>query len=138
MKERDDAPEPPLILERADSVVPITGRGLRRLQRELDRTSDAAKRARLERVLATVRVVDAPQDRSTVAFGATVTIRDASKTQRYTIVGADEVDVPNARIGVESPLAQALLGAHAGDAVVWRRPAGDRALTVERIDYETP
>jgi transcription elongation GreA/GreB family factor len=136
MKDRDDVPEPSVVLERARDAVPITSRGLREFRRRLEGTADPAERARLERILATVRVTAPPTDRSAVAFGATVTVLDpAGRAQRYAIVGEDEVDIPNARIGLESPLTQALLGARVGDAVVWRRPAGDRALTVERIDY---
>jgi transcription elongation factor GreB len=136
MKERDDAPEPAMVLERAPGFVPITAAGFRRLEGELERAADPAERTRLERILATVRVVEPPADQSAVAFGAAVTVRGGGGTERYTIVGEDEVDIPHLLIGVESPLARALLGARIGDAVVWHRPAGDRSLTIAKIDYD--
>ncbi|HQG04583.1 MAG TPA: GreA/GreB family elongation factor [Thermoleophilia bacterium] len=40
------------------------------------------------------------------------------------------------KVSYVSPLAQALMGAHVGDRVVWRRPAGDVELTVKAIAYD--
>ena len=115
-----------------------------RLQAASDRAADAAALAAVERDLrwlqarlATAIAVDAatqPHDR--VAFGAAVSAEDdEGVTHRYAIVGEDEADAEHGRVSWRSPLAQALLGAHAGDDVVWRRPAGDLTLTVRTIDY---
>ena len=50
-----------------------------------------------------------------------------------TIVRGADTDVSKGRIADDSPLAQALLGAHDGEDVVWHRPSGDRVLHVVTI-----
>ena len=97
---------------------------------------DPRERERLQHSLDAAVVVEPPEDRSVVAFGATVVVSDSSrKQQTYTLVGEDEADVKAGKIGFTSPLAKALIGARAGDHVVWHRPAGDRKLTVKSITY---
>ena len=77
-----------------------------------------------------------PSDRATVGFGATVAVLDDKSVARtYTIVADAQSDIPNGKIGLGSPLAQALLGARAGDVVVWKRPAGEALLQVESVVY---
>jgi transcription elongation factor GreB len=53
----------------------------------------------------------------------------------FTIVGEDEADLKLGKISYVSPLAEALLDARVGAVVLWRRPAGNRELTIEGIDY---
>ena len=71
-----------------------------------------------------------------VAFGATVTVAGEGGERTFTIVGEDEADLATLRVSYVSPLAEALLGAHVGDRVVWHRPAGDLELTVTAIAYD--
>jgi transcription elongation GreA/GreB family factor len=87
--------------------------------------------------IASAQPVDlAAQPHDTVAFGARVTVRDEKGVERvWAIVGEDEADLKAGKVSYVSPLAEALLGARVGDAVVWQRPAGDLTLTVARIDY---
>jgi transcription elongation GreA/GreB family factor len=89
--------------------------------------------ARLESAV----VVDlARQPRRKVAFGAAVTVsQNGDRRQTYTIVGEDEADPEAGKISYVSPLAEALLDARVGKTVLWRRPAGNLRLTVEKIDY---
>jgi transcription elongation GreA/GreB family factor len=78
-----------------------------------------------------------PEDPNVVGYGAKVAISGCDGTTQYfIIVDEDAIDIPNGRIGVESPLARTLLGARVGDIVVWQRPAGDRSVRVESIDYD--
>ena len=64
-------------------------------------------------------------------------VADSSrKQQTYTLVGEEEADVKAGKIGSTSPLGEALIGARAGDSVVWHRPAGDRKLTIKSIAYD--
>ena len=49
--------------------------------------------------------------------------------------GEDEADPNNGLISYVSPLAEALLDRRVGTTVRWHRPAGDRQLTIEAIDY---
>src|SRR5437660_723290 len=99
--------------------------GLERLRARVAAAEDPRERERLQHSLDAAVVIDPPEDRSVVAFGATVVVADSSrKQQTYTIVGEEEADVKAGKIGETSPLAVALIGAHAGDHVVWHRPAG--------------
>ena len=76
------------------------------------------------------------QPQRMVKFGAAVTVREQSGAQRtFTIVGEDEADLKADKISYVSPLAEALLDARVGATVLWRRPAGNRELTIEAIDY---
>ena len=76
------------------------------------------------------------QPRRMVKFGATVTVLEPGGARRtFTIVGEDEADLKAGKISYVSPLAEALLEARVGASVLWRRPAGNRELTIEAIDY---
>jgi transcription elongation factor GreB len=104
-KERDDAPEPALVL-------------------------------RPRRIYGDIMPAP-PDDRGMVGFGATVDVEGAGPQPRtFTLVAPDRSDVASGRIGFDSPLAQALVGARVGDRVVWHRPVGDATLTVVAITYD--
>ena len=135
-KERDDAPEPEIVPPARTGPNYLTAAGFALLRARFDETEDARERERLQHSIEAAVVVEPPEDRSVAAFGATVVVTDSSrKQQTYTIVGEEEADVKAGRIGSTSPLAEALIGARAGDHVVWHRPAGDRKLTVKSIAY---
>ncbi len=87
-----------------------------------------------ERVGGAVLVEPISQADDRVHFGSTVEVVDEDdNTLKFTIVGEDEADVAAGKISWVSPLARALLDAEVDDVVVWRRPAGDRELTVLSI-----
>lgn len=76
-----------------------------------------------------------PQDE--VHFGATVEAQDEKgHVHRFKIVGEDEADVATGKISWLSPLAHALIGAKQGDAVKWKRPAGEMDLEIRDIGYQ--
>ena len=84
------------------------------------------------------KVVDpaAAPDRSRVFFGATVTIADEDDNHRtMTLVGDDEADAGQGRVGWGSPLARALRGAAVGDVRRVVLPAGEREYEVMAITY---
>jgi transcription elongation GreA/GreB family factor len=89
--------------------------------------------AQLERAA----VVDpSEQPQGEVRFGAAVTIVDEDDVKhRFTIVGDDESDVTAGKISWASPLARAMIGARVGDAVKWRRPAGNAEFEIVEISY---
>ncbi|KAF0126062.1 MAG: elongation factor GreAB [Elusimicrobia bacterium] len=69
-------------------------------------------------------------------FGASVRVRGAGGDLKdYVIVGEDEADAPAGLINWASPLAGALLGARAGDRVVWKRRLGDMTLEIISVTY---
>ena len=136
MKEHEDAPEPVIVAHAEPQRV--TRARLEALRAEASAAKDEARRAFLQERVASAILVAPPADRSSVAFGAQVAVEDAGRPgtpQRFELVDEADVDIPHGRIGMESPLAQALLGSHVGDRVTWKRPAGDRTLVVTSIEY---
>ena len=106
--------------------------GKKRL-REIDR-----RLSWLSRVMKAAKVVDpaAQGDRDQVYFGATVELaneQDARLT--VTIVGDDETDASNGRIGWNAPIARALRGAKVGDERVVDLPGGEKRYEVIAIAY---
>ena len=76
------------------------------------------------------------QEQERVFFGATVSVRDSAGCVRsVSIVGMDEVDPARGRVSWISPIARALLKAHAGETVTLRTPSGVEELEVEEIRY---
>jgi transcription elongation factor GreB len=76
------------------------------------------------------------QDRSRVFFGATVTIADVDDVHRtITLVGDDEAEAGEGKIGWNSPLARALRGARVGEVKSVMLPGGPKEWEVMGIDY---
>jgi transcription elongation factor GreA len=90
---------------------------------------------RLRRRLRDAVVLEPDADAATFAFGRTAEVRDeqSDRVHTWTIVGATEADVTAGRLSVESPVAQALLGASDGDVVAVATPRGTRRYRVERL-----
>jgi len=106
--------------------------GKKRL-REIDR-----RLAHLARIMKAAKVVDpaTQQAREQVRFGATVEVADEDDNRRaLTIVGDDETDAANGKIGWSAPLARALVGAKVGDERIVRLPAGEKSYEVIAIRY---
>lgn len=78
-----------------------------------------------------------PADRGVVGYGARVVVEGVGPTPTtFTIADFDETDLATGRLGMDSPLAEALAGARSGSKVVWHRPSGDRTLTVVSVAYD--
>jgi len=90
---------------------------------------------RLNERLRGATVVEAPAQDGIVAFGSTVEVRDeqSGRAATYTIVGAAEASAKDGRLSIESPVAEALIGAKEGDAVVVETPGGARVFHVVKI-----
>jgi transcription elongation factor GreB len=105
--------------------------GKKRL-REIDR-----RLSHLARIMKAAKVVD-PSSQSTdhIRFGATVELADENDSRRtVTLIGDDETDAANGRIGWNAPLARALIGAKVGDERVVRLPSGEKSYEVIAIRY---
>ena len=101
--------------------------------REIDR-----RLSHLSRIMKAAKVVDpaALQARDQVRFGATVELADEDDNRRVvTLVGDDEADASQGKIGWSAPLARALIGARLGDERIVRLPSGEKSYEVMRIDY---
>ncbi len=89
--------------------------------------------------LARAQVIDPSTIKSDkIVFGAIVVIeeQDSGKKLTYQIVGVDEADIKNNKVGVTSPIARALIGKTAGDEVVVHAPKGQVRYDVIKIKYE--
>jgi transcription elongation GreA/GreB family factor len=113
----------------------VTAEGLSAIERELARldaahatavaSEDKAVIAAVARELrywtarrASAQVIEPPADKSTVHFGASVTVRrDDGRTQNFRIVGEDEAQPSRGTLSHVSPLARALYGKRVGDTV---------------------
>lgn len=87
--------------------------------------------------LETAKVVDhsgsAPAE---ILFGAEIVVEEEpGKTRTLCIVGEDEADPQQGKLCWASPLADTLLGAKAGETVVWKRPDGDRTLKIVSFQH---
>jgi transcription elongation GreA/GreB family factor len=132
----ESAPPPERMV--ADGPNLVTEAGAARIDSEVARIEAALKaetnvllRETLERDLrywavkkARVQVVAAPAG-DTVAFGSRVTIARNGKRQSFRIVGEDEADPRAGLVSWRSPLAQAILGARAGEIVDMEKPPAE-------------
>jgi transcription elongation factor GreA len=88
---------------------------------------------RLRDQLRRAEVIEAERGSDTVAFGSRVRLVDGGRELDYTLVSAVDADAAAGRLSVDSPVAQALLGAHEGDVVELNTPRGTRRLEVVSI-----
>jgi transcription elongation factor GreB len=101
--------------------------------REIDR-----RLSHLSRIMKAAKVVDpaAQVSRDQVRFGATVELADENDNRRtVTIVGDDEADAAQGRIGWSAPLARALIGGRIGDDRIVRLPVGEKSYEIVAIRY---
>ena len=72
-----------------------------------------------------------------VVFGATVDVEDdKGEESTWQIVGEDEADIKQGRIFVATPIARALIGKSAGDAVEVQTPGGVKGYEILDVRYE--
>ncbi len=89
--------------------------------------------------LARAQVIDPTAIKSDkVVFGATVVLeeQESSKRVTYKIVGVDEADIKNGKIGITSPIARALISKTQGDEVIVHAPKGQIRYDVVKVYYE--
>jgi len=72
-----------------------------------------------------------------VVFSATLDLLDEDNNEKvtYQIVGDDEADIGAGKISIGSPIARALIGKEAGDAVEVRVPDGLRHYEILDVRY---
>ncbi len=99
-----------------------------------------ARIAELEARLANAQIIDPKllDADGRCVFGATVDLEDQTEGAAVTwqIVGEDEADIKAGKISIGSPIARALIGRYAGDAVEVRTPGGVRRYEVLDVRYE--
>jgi transcription elongation factor GreA len=93
----------------------------------------------LEHKVACAELVDISKATpGTVVFGATVCLEDQDTEEKvtYKIVGADESDIKQKKISINSPIARALIGRKIGDSVEVKIPAGEKEFTVLDVIFD--
>lgn len=95
--------------------------------------------AEIEAKLANAQVIDPRllDAEGRCVFGATVELEEAGSGDQatYQIVGEDEADIKAGRISVSSPIARALIGKYAGDAVDVQTPGGTKHYEILDVRY---
>lgn len=107
----------------------------RKRMREIDR-----RLGWLAKRMKAAKIVDPTQqpDKARIFFGATVTLIDEEDAERIvTLVGNDEAEASDGRIGWDSPLARALRGAAVGDVRRVMLPSGAKEWEIVAIAYPT-
>ena len=81
-------------------------------------------------------VVVEDEEGSHARFGSSVKLRDeeSGKEIEYRLVGATEANLSEGKLSVESPVAQAVMGASAGDTVAVSTPRGERRYKIVSVD----
>jgi transcription elongation factor GreB len=115
----------------------ITARGAKHLRGELQKllaaNANSKRMAELEQILASVHVVDPPDPSNSVGFGATVTVKDKKgRTETYTVVGVDELDLEPDAASWISPIGKALLAADMGDWITLEDGRTAKIVKIER------
>jgi transcription elongation GreA/GreB family factor len=133
-KESDDVPEPRA--RRRGVPVPdpnyMMPESARRARDELTTCTDEDRVRELADHLATAQIIEPPADRSVASLGATVTVEDESgRRTAYRIVGALEADARRGLVFWQSPIAEALYEARAGDELTLPRGVEVRVVAVE-------
>ena len=116
----------------------VTARGAKRLRDELQKlravNANTERVAELEQILASIHVVDPPDEPSnSVGFGATLTVKDKKdRIETYTVVGVDELDLEPDAVSWISPIGKALLAADMGNWVTLEDGRTAKIVKIER------
>jgi transcription elongation factor GreA len=98
-----------------------------------DQERNEARIAEVEAILANVEIIKKPSGAAKVQLGSQVTLKGASKTKEFQIVGTVEADPLSGKISDESPIGQALLGKKVGEKVEIQTPLDTTAYEVVAI-----
>ncbi len=91
--------------------------------------------SRLEAILSSAQIIEAPARRDVVAIGSTITVVEKGSKEKeiYQLVGSAEANPAEGKISLESPLGKALLGAKVGQEVKFKAPAGEMIFVIKSI-----
>ncbi len=116
----------------------ITRRGAARLRQELLKLRSvdgehAKNIAELERILASVSVVEPPEEPGqSMGFGARVTVRDGTgQLKTYRVMGVDELHLEPDAVSWISPIGRTLLAAECGQQVTLPEIGQGKIVKVE-------
>jgi transcription elongation GreA/GreB family factor len=135
-KEDSDAPETPFrkhgVPVPTDVPNYVTAAGERALRAELADCTDEARVREISDHLATAIIMQPPEDKTRVGFGAKVTVEDGNgKRTVYRIVGAIEASPKDGAIYFQTPIAEELHDMQVGDTIAL--PRGE--VEIVAIEY---
>lgn len=90
---------------------------------------------RLETILSTAQIIEAPESKDVVSLGSMVTVveKGSKEKEMYHLVGSAEANPRDGKISVESPLGKALMGAKLGQQVKVQAPDGELTFVIKSI-----
>lgn len=97
-----------------------------------------AKLQLLTNRISTAKIVDLnKQPQNEIRFGALVSLKigNASKPEKYQIVGVDEADISKGKISFISPIAKILINKEVGEKAVLKLATTDRIFEIMEIVY---
>ncbi len=90
--------------------------------------------------LGTAEVINPNQITTTerAAFSATVSLenQETGETKIYQIVGTDEADINNGKIGYQSPFARKMIGRFVGDEIEHVTPKGEQVWIITDVVFK--
>ncbi len=93
----------------------------------------------IESQLSQAQVIDVTTlpNEGKVIFGTTVTLVNTDTEEKivYQIVGANEADIKEGKISINSPTARTAIGKYAGDVIEVQTPGGIIEYEVEKVEY---
>ena len=126
--------------------VVVTREGLQRMKEELEYKETTEKMKVAEQLKVAISYGDLSENAvvvdeskistDVVGFGTRVTIvyeDEPDDEETYTIVGTSESDPANGKLSNESPVGEALIGAHVGETVTAQTPGGPLRIKVIEI-----
>ena len=126
--------------------VVVTREGLQRMKEELEYKETTEKMKVAEQLKVAISYGDLSENAvvvdeskistDAVGFGTRVTIvyeDEPDDEETYTIVGTSESDPANGKLSNESPVGEALIGAHVGETVTAQTPGGPLRIKVIEI-----
>jgi transcription elongation GreA/GreB family factor len=117
----------------------VTPEGHRALLDELARVGSASRRGQVLSALLPLLTVHAPACEGRVVFGCWVTLQDEEGRRAvWRLVGPDEADLRERRLGISSPLARELIGKEPGDVVQVDLPRGSAEYEILSVSGQAP
>jgi transcription elongation factor GreA len=96
--------------------------------------------AEVESKLANAQIIDPRllDAEGRCVFGSTVELAESANGEKvtYQIVGEDEANIKAGKISISSPIARALIGKYAGEAVEVQAPGGVKSYEILDVRYE--
>ncbi len=89
----------------------------------------------LREKLFNVEIIKPQKETDVIKIGNTVVVqfKDKKKSEKFTILGSDDVGYQKECISYTAPLSQAILGKKAGESVVFKSPKGKQEVKIITI-----